>query len=78
MTGPGCDVLFLSHKRYYINKIAVVSISLKLSGFIAAAALYRMHLEHIRGSECTVTVLSVEGIAVDLLYIQAMGTVLGN
>lgn len=72
------DILFLSYKRCYISKISVVNISVKLSGFIAAAALYRMNLEHIRGNKCTMTVLGVEGIAVDLLYTQVTGTALAN
>lgn len=72
------DILFCSYKRCYISKISVVNISLKLSGFIAAAALYRMNLEHISGNECTVTVLDVEDITMGLLNTQATGTALEN
>ena len=72
------DILFCSYKRCYISKISVVNISLKLSGFIAAAALYRMNLEPIRGNECTVTVLDVEGITMGLLNTQATRTALEN
>lgn len=70
--------MFLTYKRHYISKISVVNISLKLSGFIAAAGSHRMNLEHIREDECTVTVLSVEDTAMGLLYTQAMETALEN
>lgn len=54
----------------------MVNISLKLSGF--TAAMHGVTLEHVRGNECTVRVLSVEGIAMGLLHTQATGTALDN
>lgn len=54
----------------------MVSIGLKLSGF--TAAMHRVTLGHMRGNECTVSVLSVEGIAMGLLHTQATGTALEN
>lgn len=56
----------------------MVNVGLKFSGFAVVTAWYRTNLEHVRGNECTVTVLSVEDNAKILLYTQATGTALEN